>query len=249
MFKAQESQLEVLQEYESMIEGYQSSKLDLNRESKFGRRGGKRWPLWVTQVCCELLIHGSPPSSVPSNIGLLMATLYGEEPKKLPSLNYVRQCQVLIQIIGETITAMKLAACPKWGEIFFDATTRRQVPFSAVVISLIGNTPESVDPIIVSSCVVMEDETSEMQVEGVVAKVNSLKNRLQRLLEVVQCNYPDLIGTLPSPDGINIQKLGDNGLIMTDSCNAAQKARRLMQHMIQGTLWPLTAITICKMSG
>jgi hypothetical protein len=153
----------------------------------------------------------------------------------LPLLNYVRQCRVLIQIIGEIITAMKLAACPKWGEIFFDATTRRQVPFSAVGIILIGNTPESVYPIIVSLCVVMEDETSEMQVEGVAAKVNSLKNRLQRLLEVVQRDYPDLIGTLPSPDGINIQKLGENGLIMTDSCNAAQKARRLMQHMIQGT--------------
>ena len=164
-----------------------------------------------------------------------MATLYREEPKKLPSLNYVRQCRVLRQIIGETITAMKLAACPKWGEIFFDATTHRQVPFSAVVISLIGNTPESVDPIIVSLCVVMEDETSKMQVEGVEAKVNSLKNRLQRLLEVVQCNYPDLIGTLPSPDSIDIQKLEENGLIMTDSCNAAQKACQLMQHIIQGT--------------
>jgi hypothetical protein len=26
---------------------------------------------------------------------------------------------------------MKLAICPNWAEIFFDATTRRQVPFSA----------------------------------------------------------------------------------------------------------------------
>ena len=85
LLKAQESQLEVLQEYERMIEGYQSSKLNFNCErnceSKVRQRGGKRWPLWVTQVCCELLIHGSPPSAVPSNIGSLMATLYGEEPK------------------------------------------------------------------------------------------------------------------------------------------------------------------------
>ena len=67
--------------------------------------------------------------------------------------------------------AMKLAVCTNWTEIFFDATTRRQVPFSAVVISLMGDTPESIDPVIVSSCVVLEDETSETQVDGIVCKV------------------------------------------------------------------------------
>ena len=55
-------------------------------------------------------------------------------------------------------------------QIFFDATTCRQVPFSAVVISLMGDTPESIDPVIVSSCVVLEDETSETQVDGIVSK-------------------------------------------------------------------------------
>jgi hypothetical protein len=66
---------------------------------------------------------------------------------------------VLVQIISETIMAMKLAACPHWAEIFFDATTRRQVPFLAVVISLMGDDPETIDPVIVLSCVILEDET------------------------------------------------------------------------------------------
>jgi hypothetical protein len=66
---------------------------------------------------------------------------------------------------------MKLAVCPNWAEIFFDATTRRQVPFSAVIISLMRDGPESIYPIIVSSCVVLEDETSETQVDGIVTKV------------------------------------------------------------------------------
>jgi hypothetical protein len=87
-------------------------------------------------------------------------------------MNYVRQCQVLIQIIGETVTAMKLAVCPNWAEIFFDATTHRQVPFSAVVISLMGDGPESIDSIIVSLFVVLEDETLETQVDGIVTKVH-----------------------------------------------------------------------------
>ena len=104
----------------------------------------------------------------------LFVALYGEEHNKIPSLNYVRQCWVLVQVICETITAMKLAACPNWTEIFFDATTRCQVPFSAVVISLMGDGLETIDPVIVSSCVVLEDETSETQVDGIVTKVRAI---------------------------------------------------------------------------
>ena len=75
-------------------------------------------------------MNGSPPFAIPSSIGTLTATLYGDDPKKLPSLNYVRQCRVLVQVIGETITAMKLAACPDWAEIFFDSTRK---DFSALM--------------------------------------------------------------------------------------------------------------------
>ena len=174
VIKALQAQEAQLTEYKSIVETFQSSKRDLTYEFKAGRRGGAQWPLWVTEVCCELLVNGSPPSAIPTSILTLFATLYGEEPKIIPSLNYVRQCRVLVQIISETITAMKLAACPNWAEIFFDATTRRQIPFSAVVVSLMGDGPETIDPIIVSSCVILEDETSETQVDGIVTKVRAL---------------------------------------------------------------------------
>jgi hypothetical protein len=174
VLRAQQAQDAQLTEYKRMIETFQSSKRNLKCEVKTGRRGGARWPLWVTEVCCELLVNGSSPSSIPSSILTLFVALYGEEPDKIPSLNYVRQCRVLVQVICETITAMKLAACPNWAEIFFDATTRRQVPFSAVVISLTGDSPETIDPVIVSSCVVLEDETSETQVDGIVTKVRAI---------------------------------------------------------------------------
>ena len=171
LLNTQQAQHQVIEHYKSMIDAFKSSKLNLKREVKLGHRGGACWPLWVTEVCCELLVNGSPPSAIPSSIGTMTSTLYGEEPKKLPLLNFVRQCRVLLQIIGETITVMKLAACPNWTKIFFDSTTRRQVPFTAVVISLVGDGPDSLDFIIVLSCIVLEDETSEKQVDGIVNKV------------------------------------------------------------------------------
>jgi hypothetical protein len=125
------------------------------------------------EVCCELLVNELPPSAIPSSIGTLFTTLYGEEPKKIPSLNYVCQCRVLVKIISETIMALKLAACPNWAEIFFDTTTCRQVPFSAVVISSVGDKPDTIDPIIFLSCIILEDETLETQVDGIATKVRA----------------------------------------------------------------------------
>ena len=100
-----------------MFDGLKSSKLNFKREVKLGRRGGASWPLWVTEVSCELLVNGSPPSAIPSTIGTLFAMLYSEEPTSIPSLDYVRQCRVLVQIVSETITAMKLSICTNWAEI------------------------------------------------------------------------------------------------------------------------------------
>jgi hypothetical protein len=78
---------------------------------------------------------------------------------------------VLIQVIGDTITALKLGAADNWKQIFFDATTRRQVPFQAVIVALM--TDGKLDPVIVSSCIFMEDETAEKTVESIEDKVSS----------------------------------------------------------------------------
>ena len=48
-------------------------------------------------------------------------------------------------------------------------------------------------------------------------KINSLKKRLLQLRKIVLRDCPELYETIPSPDGIDIKKLGQHGLIMTDS--------------------------------
>ena len=86
VYQAQENQLI---EYKAMVETVNSSKRNLKREFKIGRSGGAHWPLWVTEVCCELLVNGLPPLAIPSSIGTLLAALYGEgeETTRLPLLN------------------------------------------------------------------------------------------------------------------------------------------------------------------
>ena len=121
------------------------------------------------QLICEFLVNGTPPSAIPDNIATFLESFYGEEPKDWPSVNFCRGSRVIVQIIGEVITAIKLASIQDWKQIFFDATTRRQTPFLAVVIGLM--TEDGLDRVTVSSCIFLEDETAQTTADGVEEKV------------------------------------------------------------------------------
>jgi len=91
-------------------------------------RGGK-WRPWVIQYICELLVIGTPPASILSIISSSYQTYYGKEPGEVSHISFVRQCRVIVQVIGETIAAIKMASSEKWDQLWTDATTRRQCPF------------------------------------------------------------------------------------------------------------------------
>ncbi len=75
-------------------------------------RGGK-WQPWVVQYICELLVIGTPPASIPSIISSSYQSYYSKEPDEVPQISFVRQCRVIVQVIGETIAAIKLASAEK----------------------------------------------------------------------------------------------------------------------------------------
>ena len=99
-------------------------------------------------------------------------TLYEvTKPKEVPSVNFVRECRVVVQVLGETITAVKLASAEKWDQLWADATSRRQTSFQALIIGIMGE-DNKIDPVVVSSCIFAEDEKSDTQAESVLAKVS-----------------------------------------------------------------------------
>jgi hypothetical protein len=140
----------------------------------------------------------------------------------------------VVEVVGETIAALKLAAAENWKQLWTDATTRRQIPFTALVIGLLGD-EDNIDPVVISSCIFMDDEKAVTQGDGILSKIDSLKHRLLRLASgVVEEKCPEKLDNLPSPDGIDIGKLGDGGVVMTDTCNAAQKLRRILVSIADG---------------
>ena len=183
----------VMQKYKAIVEGASEVKQkEMKKEWKDSaaarRRGGsRRWPVWVVQLICELLVNGTPPSAVPANIRSVYETLYGkplDEPP--PSVSYVRSCRVIVEVIGETITAIKLARAATWDQLWTDATTRRQIPFTAVIIGLIGD-DDIIDPVVVSSCIFMENEKSDTGATGIVTKVSVCMMCVVTCLSVTLC--------------------------------------------------------------
>ena len=142
-----------------------------NEEAAVAHGGARRWPPWVVQVICELLVNGTSPSAVPTAMQTMYQMLTGDTPNELPTINFVRSCRVVVEVIGETIAAMKLADAPSWNQLWTDGTTRRQIPFTALVIGLMGE-DDDIDPVVVSSCIFMEDERSDTQADGIINRTS-----------------------------------------------------------------------------
>ena len=168
---------EIVDSYKALAETNAENKRRMKKEwadeaSKAKRGGRKRWPVWVVQLICELVVNGTAPTAVPANIQIMYETLYGEKTDDLPSVHFVCLCRPVVEVIGETIAAIKLADAGNWDQLWTDATTRRQIPFTALIIGVIGNS-DKIDPIVVSSYIFMEDESSERQADGIINKVST----------------------------------------------------------------------------
>lgn len=79
-----------------------------------------------------------------------------------PGKHFCRRCRTVVQVAGETIAAIKLAGQASWEQLSIDTTTHWQIPFTALIVGLMRDGPSAkLDWIIISSCIFMDDESSE----------------------------------------------------------------------------------------
>ena len=60
------------------------------------------------------------------------------------------------------MVALKLAKAVKYNQLFTDATSCWQISFQALLVGIMDN-DGMIDLVVVSSCIFMEDETSETE--------------------------------------------------------------------------------------
>ena len=92
---------------------------------------------------------------------------------ELPSVSYVRECRTVLQILNDLLSAYKLGMNATWKQLCTNGTTRRQIGFQLLVIGLL--TEKGFESVIASSCIFMDDETSNMQVKGIEDKVSIVR--------------------------------------------------------------------------
>ena len=144
------------------------------------------------QLVIEKLINGTPPSSIKSNIASFVAlTNPSYKIKELPGLSLIRECCAAIQIIGETLTAYRIANAEKWEQVFTDGTSRRQIALQNLVVGLLND--GVMKPLILSSAIISENETSEKQVEAIILKVSILLMDFKQTLLLYQHTIGDQI--------------------------------------------------------
>ena len=112
-----------------MVEKFTINQTDERYKKMVGRKGGSKWPIWIVQLICELLVNGAPTSAVVPIIHTRCCTMVDENysPKHLPPQNFVRGCRIIVQIIGETLTAFKLSKARSWEQLFTYGTSRREI--------------------------------------------------------------------------------------------------------------------------
>jgi len=153
------------------LERMQTIQLQIKKERPLGRGGGSRWPVHVVLLICEFLVNGTPPSAIRKNIQSSSAYFTGKEIVP-PSVNFIRQCRTVLQNMNEALSALRLGKAESWHQLFTDGTSRRQIAFQNLVIALMEN--GELDPVIVSSCMVVKDETSENQVKSILDTVSQV---------------------------------------------------------------------------
>ena len=121
-------------------------------------------------------MNGTTPSTVPANIQTISAAMTGQEVTELPCINFVRQCCVVVQNMNSTLAVLRLGEADEWHQIFTDETSRRQIDFQNLMIVVMVDS--NLDPVILSSCMFLEDETSDNQVKSIVKQVRLNVNML-----------------------------------------------------------------------
>ena len=138
------------------LEKMQKIQLYIKRGRTVGRHGGSsKRPVHIVLLICELLVNDMPLSDVAANIQTISATMTGSEAKEFPCINFVRQCRVVVQNLNSNLAALRLGDADEWYQLFTDGTSIHQISFQNLVIAVIVDS--NLDPVIVSSCMFLED--------------------------------------------------------------------------------------------
>ena len=98
-------------------------------------------PIWTVQLILEQLVNGTPPKEISPNIASQDAVaILGVKfiVQDLSSINFIRSCRTVLQIIFETLVAYCIGKVDKRDQLLSNGTGTRQTDLHNLVIGVIN---------------------------------------------------------------------------------------------------------------
>ena len=106
-------------------------------KSRKGRGGTVSWPNFVWEEILGQLVIGVLPKAAYRSIARIVRRVAPKKQFKQPiSLTTIRRARTVLLVIVQTLASYRLGKANKWGQLFHDATQRRQISFQNLVISI-----------------------------------------------------------------------------------------------------------------
>jgi hypothetical protein len=155
--------------------------------------------------------------------------------KELPSgIRFVRYCRTVLAQVTQTLAAYEIALADAIEQSHTDGTSRRQTAMQNFVVHVLREGGSR--RITLSSCILAEDESSASIAAAIICEFKHSGELLTQWREATEKLYPDhqdLLEKIPKASELSMAKLRLFGsFTTTDTCNAAQKLRRILNEHI-----------------
>lgn len=131
------------------------------------------------------------------------------------------------------LAARRVAAAHRIRAIGFDKTTKLGDTSLTSNLQIEPSEGEALQDVILRAAYCPMGGTSEMLVQSIERKcLSRLRDMLRRWKSMFESMFPGETWTGPDAARCSLHRLGGGGAIITDTCNAARRARQLLQETI-----------------
>ena len=94
-------------------------------KSRDGQGDTSSWPLYVWELIIELLMIGTPPTAIDSNIVTMIKTFLPTTTiSELPSIWTLYHARTMLLVVVQTLATYRIAKADNWEQLFADGTSR-----------------------------------------------------------------------------------------------------------------------------
>lgn len=213
-------------EMEACVQSVLSLELFDPNTDDTGRFGTYSWRIRL--LIYKWLLRRTPPSAVGPNIVDAVQCLAPHAQVRVPGISMIRKMRQEATLIGEAVSAFRIATCKRVVSFGFDETTKMGDSLASINVQIETTEGEVCDEVL-RAAFLIPGGCSDQVARAMETKVFS---RSRKLLERWKQIYEAKYGTWPGPNPVQLgyHRLAGS-LIMSDTCTAARAAKRLIIEM------------------